>query len=170
MNRRRSAPRRPGFSLIEICVVLAALALALSMLAVALGGALRLERASSAALERLGAHRDLANQFRADVAQAAEAPQRWHDTEAGPTCLILRMGKDRHVVYRWDGDRLARFDHSGDEAHRRDFGLGGGPAAVEFDRSRVGGRLLTLRVFAVARDGGRVPAAEITAALGGDLQ
>jgi type II secretory pathway component PulJ len=162
--------RRPGFTLIEMTVVMAALAMILGLLAVALVGALKLEGASAGALQRLGAVRDLADQFRADVAQAADAPERWKDDVAGPTCLILRLGEDRHVVYRWQAGRLLRSESARERTHQYPVALGRGPAAVEFDRSRAGGRLLTVRLFAVRKDGSKQPSAEITAALGGDLQ
>jgi hypothetical protein len=148
---------------------MAALTAAMGLLVVALAGALQLQHASADALDRLGAQRDLADQFRADVAQAADAPERWQDETAGPDCLILRLGKDRHVVYRWEAERLVRSETAGEREHRHEIALGEGPAAVEFARSGPGGRLLTLRLFTVRKDG-RKPAAEFTAALGGDLQ
>lgn len=166
----RSPSRRPGFTLMEAAVILAALALIAAVLAVALGGALRLQKASAGALERLGARRDLADQFRADVAGAADAPPRWQDEVAGPTCLILRLRDGRHVLYRWEAERLERVEVVGERTHRHEVALGGGPAAVEFERSGAGGRLLTLRLFAVGKRGSKQPSGEITAALGGDLQ
>jgi hypothetical protein len=161
--------RRPGFSLIEVLALMAGLAAALALLGIVLVGALKLEQAGTGALHRLAARRDLAEQFRADVARAAEAPPRWQEDAAGPSCLILGDGKNRHVVYRWEGQRLLRVEFVGDEGHRREVGLGGGPSAVEFERSG-GGRLLTLKLSAVRKDGVKQPSATITAALGGDLQ
>jgi hypothetical protein len=170
MKVRPLSPRRPAFSLIEVLMVMAALTVALGMLVVVLGGALRLEKASSGALARLLAQRELADQFRADVAGAADAPERWQEEAAGPACLILRLGKDRHVVYRWEAERLVRSEVVGEREQRRELALGAGPVAVEFARDRPGGRLMTLRVFTTRKDGGKQLSAEITAALGGDLQ
>jgi hypothetical protein len=133
---------------------MAALALVAGLLAVVLGGALRLEKASARGLEGLGTQRDLADQFRTDVARAADAPARWQEEAAGPTCLILRLG----------------FEFEGTWTHRRPVTPGGGPAAVEFDRSGAGGRLVILRLFIILKDGSKQPSAEIAAALGGDLQ
>jgi hypothetical protein len=104
------------------------------------------------------------------VAQAADAPERWQEDVAGPTCLILARGDDRHVVYRWEEGRLERFESVGKTTHRSEFARHGGPADVAFERSGDGGRLLTLRLFTARKDGGKQPSAEITAALGGDLQ
>ena len=164
------SPRRPGFTLLEMLVVMAALVAITGVLAVALAGALKLERASAGALDRLGAERDLADRFRADVAQAADAPERWQEDVAGPTCLVLARGGGRHVVYRWEEGRLERFESVGKTTHRSEFVLHDGPAAVAFERSRGGGRLLTLRLFTVRKDGSKQPSGEITAARGGDLQ
>ncbi len=163
-------PRRPAFSLVEVCAIMAALALVLGLLVVALGGALRLQRASAGAVEQLQVQRDLADQFREDVTQAEDAPSRWRDDVAGPACLVLRLGKDLHVVYRWESERLVRSEVTGEQVWRRDVALGGGPRVVEFERPRPGGRLVTLRLFTVRKDGDRELSAEITAALWGDLQ
>jgi hypothetical protein len=151
-------------------VVMAALTVVTGVLAVALAGALKLERASAGALDRLGAQRDLADRFRADVAQAADAPERWREDVAGPTCLILARGEDRHVVYRWEERRLERVEFVGTTTHRSEFARHGGPADVAFERRRDGGRLITLRLFTAGKDGSKHPSAEIAAALGGDLQ
>jgi hypothetical protein len=154
----------------EVTVLMAALALAAGLLAVALRGALTLEKASARTLERLGTQRALADPFRADVARARDAPEHWQDEEAGPTCLILALGEGRHVVYRWEAGRLVRLEFAGEETHRREVPPGGGTAAVAFERSGEGGRLITLRLFTVRKDGKLQPSAEIVAALGGDLQ
>jgi hypothetical protein len=166
LGRRR---RRPAFTLIEILVIMTALTFALGLLVVVLGGALKIEQASTAAVARLETQRDLADQFRADVAGAAAAPGRWQDEVAGPACVVLRLGKDRHIVYRREGEHLVRLEYTGDQPRRRDFRLGSA-TEVEFGRPAAGGRLLTLRLISVRRDGGRAPSAEIAAALGGDLQ
>jgi hypothetical protein len=151
-------------------VVMAVMAAITGVLAVALTGALKLERASAGDLDRLGSQRDLADRFRADVAQAADAPEHWREDVAGPTCLILARGEDRHLVYRWEAGRLERFETVGQTTHRSEFTRHGGPADVAFERSRDGGRLITLRLFAAGKDGRKQPSAEIAAALGGDLQ
>src|SRR5439155_12693540 len=155
------------------------LGVAIALLTAALWGALRLEKSSEQALDRLRTRQTLADQFRADVAQAAEAPERWKQDVAGSSCLIL-AGENRHVVYRWKDQRLLRFESVGEKTQERDVPVGfgpnwqpgpsGGPPAVIFDRSSVGGRLLTLRLFNIRENGGKVPLLEITAALGGDRQ
>jgi hypothetical protein len=165
MRRRRHY--RPAFTLVELLVIMTGLTVALVLLAVILGGALRLEGASSQALQRLAARRDLADRFRADVTQATEAPERWGGDMAGAGCLILRFDAGGHVVYRWEEDRLVRLDFTGEEVHQQEVTRGAGTTPGEFGRS---GRLLTLRVFGAGRDGGRQTSAEIAAALGGDLQ
>jgi hypothetical protein len=157
-------------SIVELTSIMAAVALALGMLVVILAGALKIETASATSLRRLGAQHELANQFRADVARAAAAPEDWQDDVAGPTCLILGMGKDRHVVYRFQADRLRRFEYTGDEVQQREVALGGTGTAAEFVRPPAGSRLQTLRVYGVRKPGNWELLVEITAALGGDRQ
>jgi hypothetical protein len=166
----RASRRRPAFTLLEVLGFMTAIAMALALLLVVLGGALKLEAASAGVLKRLGAQRVLADQFRTDVNRAVEAPQRWKDNEAGATCLILRQGKDRHIVYRFEAGRLVRFEHSGEHVQQRDVALGGGQWAIEFVRPEKGGRLFTLRLSSVRKGATPEPAEEITAALGEDLQ
>jgi hypothetical protein len=149
---------------------MAALALIVALVAITLGVTLRLERVSIGSLERLAAQRALADQLRADVARAVDAPERWQDDEAGPDCLILRLGKDHYVVYRRESKRLVRLVFDGETTHGGPLSLGADPVVVEFDRSRVGEKLLTCRLFAPGKHGEKYPLAEITAALGGDLQ
>ncbi len=168
--RTRAAGRRPAFSLLDMCGFMAALALALSLLLVVLAGALRLEAASAGVLRQLGAQRELADQFRQDVARATEAPQRWNEAKASATCLILRQSKDRHIVYRVDANRLVRSEHVGERVQQRPMALGRGQVAVEFVRPAEGGRLFAVRVSSIPKAGNTEFVTEIAATLGGDLQ
>jgi hypothetical protein len=167
----RPTPCRSGFTLMETLVLMTAIALITTLVVVLLQGVFKLEKASSRSLAWLGGQRDLAEQFRTDVAEAAEAPPRWRKDVAGPDCLILARGADHHIVYRWDEEeeRLVRLEVEKDQTHRQELALGGRSVSVAFDRSRVGERLLTLRLFMLRKDG-KQPSAEILAALGGDLQ
>jgi hypothetical protein len=132
-------------------------------------GTLKIEKASSGALERLLTLRELADHFRADVANASDTPQRWQDEEAGPTCLILSLGKDHHVLYRGDAERLVRLEYEGDKTYRQEIALQA-PVAVEVERSPASGRLITLHLFNILKDGRKPPSADIAATLGGDLE
>jgi hypothetical protein len=161
---------RPAFTLLEVLGFMTAIAMALALLLVVLGGALKLEAASAGVLKRLGSQRILADQFRSDVNRTVEAPQHWKDNEAGTTCLILRQGKDRHTVYRFDAGRLVRYEHNGEQVQQREIALGGGQWAVEFVRPEKGGQLFTVRLSSVRKGASPEPAGEISAALGGDLQ
>jgi hypothetical protein len=135
-------------------------------------GALRIEKASAGALQQLAARHTLADQFRADVALAAETPARWQEEVAGPDCLILRIDDRRHVVYRWQENQLTRSSFEAKEEHNYTFPLGSpdAPGAVEFGRSGAGGRLISLRHFTLLPSGDKRLAAEFSAALGGDRQ
>jgi hypothetical protein len=154
---------------VEAAVLMAALAIVSTLLVVVLGGALKIEKVSSGAMERLGTLRDLADQFRADVADAADAPKGWQEEVAGPTCLILSLGKDHHVLYRAEEERLVRLEYKGEKTHRRQLAPRT-PLAIEFERPAAGSRLITLRLFSLRKDGSKYPAVEIAAALGGDLE
>lgn len=177
MRHHLSRSRPPGFTLIEMCVVLAVLVLLSGVAAVALEGALRLQKSSAVNLDRMSAWRALADEFRSDVAQATAAPERWGDDVAGPTCLILARGKDHYVVYRAEEERLVhaeeerlvRLESAGGSTRRRVVARRHGLAAIEFERAD-GGRLVTLRLFTVGADGRRRQSAVFAAALGGDLQ
>jgi len=130
MKRRTTTTRatavRRAFTLVELSMVLIGLGVATGLLAAALWGWLRLDRSSAQALDRLRIQQLLADQFRNDVAGADDAPERWQDEVAGPTCLIL-AAESRHIVYRWNDQRLVRTEWVGGKAHNRDLALGWGP-------------------------------------------
>jgi prepilin-type N-terminal cleavage/methylation domain-containing protein len=160
-------PRRGGFTLLEMLIVMTALTLTTTLLTLTLLGGLKLMRSSDDALQRLGDRQALADMFRADVAGASEAPPRWQEETAGAACVILRRSADRVVVYRWVDGRLERAEYADEQVRRHDVAVGGRGTEVEFGTT---GRLLALRFFTVAPDGHRLLASEIVAALGGDLQ
>jgi hypothetical protein len=151
-------------------MVMAGLTVATGLLTAVLWGGRTIEKASAAALQQLQTQQVLADQFRTDVAQAADVAQRWNEEVAGPTCLILRLGKDRVVLYRWEAGRMVRSEFVGEKVQRRAIPVGGGPSAAEFVRSGPGNRLVTLRLLTLRKDGRKEPTVDITAALGGDLQ
>lgn len=168
MTVARRTPRR-GFTLFEIVTVMAALGAAMGLLTVVLWGSLRLEKASAADLQGLSLRQALAEQFRADVGQATEAPAAWNGHAAGPDRLILFLGPSRRVVYHWQTDRLTRTEFQGEKARQRELRTGG-PFTVEFSKADAAGKLLTLRLSLRQRHGGVTSLLEITAALGGDLR
>jgi hypothetical protein len=162
--------RRPGTSLFELSFIIGATTLAAAVLAATMIGALRIEKASANALRQTAVRNTLADQFRADVAVAAETPARWHEEVAGPVCLILRIDDQRHVVYRFEEDRLTRSSFMAKEEHRYTTSLGspGAPGPTgEFGRA---GKLVSLRLFTALPSGDKRLANEFSAALGGDRQ
>ena len=161
---------RPAFTLTEMVAVMAVMSVALALLTLTTVGALRLNRACVKALDRLGARQALADQFRADVARAVEAPARWRDDEAGPTCLLLGLGENHTIRYRWEANRLERAEFGGEQTHRRPIAIGDAAAVIEFRRSDSKSRLLTLWLCALRPDGSKERPVEITASLGGNLQ
>lgn len=159
----RSRTARTGFTLMEVLLVMAVMAVVMGLLTTTWMAVLKMERASASALEQLRARHGLADQFRADVAEAMAAPERWQDETAGPACLILMMEKHRHIIYHWRDKRLMRSEYLKDRADPCPLPVGGA-TAVEF--GWTGEHLLTLRLLAP----GRAAPAEIVAALGGDRQ
>ena len=145
---------RRGFSLIEMLVIIMMLGIVLTFSATILHGGFRIERASAAAFRRIQHQHVLADQFRADVAEAAATPESWEDFDAGPECLILRMDQEHHVMYEWRNQRLNRIEHLGDRERQRAIPLEGERLAVEFIRD---GRLITLRL----RDSGKAGVAQV---------
>jgi prepilin-type N-terminal cleavage/methylation domain-containing protein len=160
--------RRPAFTLLEMLVVMTAIVVLLALTAQVLWAMVRIERAAAADFQRTLAQAALADQFRADVAAAADAPARLNDATADRRCLILKNGTD-WVVYKWDGKQLNRT--ASGMARRGALSAGVDEADVEFTRA-ADGRLITLRLTETHGQGSarHTRPVEITAALGGDLR
>jgi hypothetical protein len=129
---------------------------------------LKIDRSGSAALQALVVQKELADEFRADVAGAASAPDEVGRLKAGKECLLLRRGDGDVIVYRWESGVLERSALSSAAPARRPLAVGGTGAVPEFDRSGLDRRLLTLRLKPAV--GTRSQPVEITAALGGDIR
>lgn len=159
---------RSGFSLLEILAVMSVLAAILGLGGDLLLTAMRADQVGAATLNDLGRHAELVDQFRADVAQASDAPDRLGEFTAGPTCLILHVG-DSHVVYRWHDNTLDRtVRKEGNDTHRP-IALDRENVTVEFSRLTEKPAVATVRVI-VKPPRGMVRHMEISAALGGDLR
>jgi prepilin-type N-terminal cleavage/methylation domain-containing protein len=160
---------RPGFTLLEVLLVMIALGVVVTLSLAMVLGTWRIEQASAAALQHQTVEAQLADQFRADVAHAVATPDRLGAVTAGATCLILRGADGRHVVYRWQAQRLERSEVPvGAEKlpqvllRATDYDS----AAVEFRRSGADRGLLSLEL--VKTHGRAKRTLEIAAALGGD--
>lgn len=160
--------RRGGFTLIELVAVMGGLAMLTLVVGAVLYAMLQLFHADETAGRRLSAQGDVADRFRADVAQAAAAPDALEAQQAGPHCLILRRADDTHVIYRWDGKQLERTEQDSESASQP-LALGVEQAAVEFVRSE---RQVTLRITESRGTGSvrRERTLAVSAALGGDLR
>ena len=160
-------PRR-GFSLIEVMCVMVLIAVLGSALAIIMNETLLAERLQAQSYERLQQSRALADQFRADVALAVTAPQKWRDHEAGPDTLILKMKNNDHVLYRWRDGALKRLVTEDDEDTERTLPVGN-QTSVEFVRHGADSKVLRVRLNTVrAGKTASGQALEIAAALGGD--
>ena len=169
MRRRPHGTERAGFTLLEILVVMWALTLALGLGATLFVAALRADQVSAATLRRLSQTGELADQFRADVAEAAAAPDRLDALARGPSCLILRTPDGAHVVYQWQQEQLERMVRTADGEMRRVVPVGVRVARVEFDVTDGERPLITLRLIESPARGVAWPT-EVSAALGGDLR
>jgi prepilin-type N-terminal cleavage/methylation domain-containing protein len=161
-----------AFTLMELVVVMSMLAVLILVIAATLWGATQIERADAAVLHRVTVQAQLADQFRADVGRAVACPDTVRDAAADSGCLVLKMGDERHVVYRWAKERLIRREINGATETARQLSVGGEWIALQFVRPGPGGPLVTMRLIE-SRGAGtsqRTWPLDITAALGADLR
>jgi len=161
-------PPRFGYSLIEMLVVMFALTAVMGLGGAVLLTAMRADQVGAATLRGLTRHTELADQFRADVARAMEAPAKLGDLVAGPACLILHTGAE-HIIYRWNDGKLDRTVRTGSQETRRPIALASANATVEFSRPAGERPLLTVRVIE-SPPHGMTRHVEVSAALGGDTR
>lgn len=163
----RPNTRRPGFTLLEMTVVMVALGVLMLLGAELIVGAIRADGVGAAADTRATLRGELGRSFRRDVAGAEAAPDTLGDAAAGPDHLILQMPGGAAVVYEWRDDKLTRTERGADGEARRALPLAPGRVRVEFARPKDG--LVTLRLVEAPRAGPE-RVTELSAALGGDLR
>jgi hypothetical protein len=130
-------------------------------------GGIKLQKTGRNAQQRVNLRGMLADQFRADVASAAAAPDSLQQWQAGPACLILMMTDGRHVVYQWDGKQLLRWDNSkGSSKIPQRLSLDSSCKGITFQRSVTGNQVISLTLTEV--NGAIDHQAELVAVLGGD--
>jgi hypothetical protein len=133
-------------------------------------GIIQMAQATTAGFDQQLQRSVLADEFRADVAQAADAPANMGEVTAGSTCLILRWADGRHIIYRWNNHELERSEVADSGTSRRRLSFGRAGAAVEFSRAGNDRRLIILRLRQPWGSSKRQRQLEIAAALGGDLR
>jgi len=156
--------RRSGYSLIEMLVVMSGLGIALGFGGLLLVSAMRADQVSSQMVARMRRQIELSTFFRADVANAIEAPSSVGDFKAGPACIILRQPGFHLVVYRWSEGRLEQITKSLDTNTIRPIAMPTGNCAVDF---AVSGSVITLNLRETS-GAGAVTTFPIVATLGGD--
>jgi prepilin-type N-terminal cleavage/methylation domain-containing protein len=163
------AAKRGGFTLVEMHCVIVALAVLIGFLTVLLVETMEVQRLQAEGFDKLLHNNALADQFRADVAQAEDAPLRWKRFNGDLRTLILHMKNEGHVVYRWQEAKLVRHTFEDGKEFESSFPVGGDRVGVEFVRVGAKPTIVSLRLVAL-RDGTVLPgqALEIAAALGGD--
>jgi prepilin-type N-terminal cleavage/methylation domain-containing protein len=159
---------RRGFTLLELVAVMTVLTLVMALSCVIAVTTVRLGRSGAASLQSLLAYKELADQFRADVASATEAPAEFGRRKAGPACLLLKNPKGDCIVYEWDSQRLERSLLTNGDPERRRLTTGSEAVVPHFDRSGLDRGIVTLRLIDSRPSPGRV--VEISAAVGGDLR
>ena len=161
-----------GFTLIEMVAVISMLAVMILIIAATLWGAVKVERADSAAFHRMTVQVQLADQFREDVHHAIECPDSFRELSAGPSCLILKMEEDRHVAYRWADERLTRTEFVGAEENTLQLAVGGERISVQFGQPGTADHVAWMRLLESRGPGSsrREWPVEIRAAVGGDIR
>jgi prepilin-type N-terminal cleavage/methylation domain-containing protein len=162
--------RRRGFTLLETLVVMFALGVVMLLGTATLLGTMQMAHATTAGFDQLLQRSALADAFRADVAQAVDAPAKVDEMMAGSACLILRKPDGKHIIYRWSNHELERSERSGSGTMRRRLPLAGAGTTVEFTRAGNDQRLIILRLRQLRGSGKRQRQLEIASALGGDLR
>ena len=164
--------RTRGFTLIEMVAVISMLAVFILVIAATLWGAVKVERADSAAFHRMTVQVQLADQFRADVHHAIECPDSFRELSASPSCLILKMEENRHAVYRSAEQRLTRTEFVGAEERTLHLPAGGDRVSVQFGRLVADAPIVWLRLIESRGAGSsrRDWPVEVRAALGGDIR
>ncbi len=158
---------RPGYTLLEMTAVIAALTIALGLGMALLLTAMRADQVGAATLRDLTRRTELADQFRADVAQAVEAPDRLDKFTAGAACLILRTAGGP-IIYRWHDGTLDRTTLIEGKESRRPITVGEN-STVEFIHPAAERPIITVRVV-TSPPHGTASRREISAALGGDTR
>ncbi len=166
---RQHGPRaRPGFTLLEMVAVVASLGVLLIIISATLVAALKVQQSATSVFHALAVQKQLANQFRTDVSRALAAPDKLENQSAGPECIILRMDKNKHVIYRWENHRVERTEINGSEKSVQRLPAGDYWAEVEFARKGDERPILTLRVIESRPNTDAKHIVEIAAAVGGD--
>jgi hypothetical protein len=134
--------------------------------AVMLVSTFRIRDVSADALAHQTQRALLIDQFRADVAEAADSPASLEGWKAGPDCLILRHPSGRHTLYRFEANHLWRWEPRSTAAEPHWVAQEPAAATAEFRRSGPDQRLITLRFTPLSGTSGL----DILATLGGDLR
>lgn len=182
MKRHRTS--RPGFSLMEMAVVMWALAILVASGTVILFTATKAANLGGTAMEEFGRLNELARLFRADVSGASETPEKLGELVAGPEVLIMRRLDGSTVVYHMVNGTIERQESRGDEQRGKRFPFAPPSVAIEFkrpaDTAKENGKgdkpkenkkgkekLVTLRITS-SRARGVVRVTEVKAVLGGE--
>lgn len=170
IRSRRARPRRAGFTLLELVVVMWAVGIGLAAGTALLVTVVKTDRVGSATADRISVRTELAGRFRADVGRAEAAPDAAGGLAAGESTLLLRLPGGAVVVYHWTDDHLERRETVGGREHVRVVPVGRPGSRGVFLRPPPGGAgVVTLRITE-PKSVGPGTVSELTAALGGSLR
>jgi prepilin-type N-terminal cleavage/methylation domain-containing protein len=114
--------RRPGYSLVELLVVMTVATVVLGAAGVLLHTVLRTDQAVRDEQQAHAGISRLAEQFRADVhaAVAVEPPAAEAGAAAQPVEYRLRLPAGQTVLYRFETGKASRLEQAGQEVKRRE--------------------------------------------------
>jgi prepilin-type N-terminal cleavage/methylation domain-containing protein len=161
---------RPGFTLIEMVVVLAALGVCVFMGAALVITMLKAEHTARDAANHVSRRQALAALFRNDVARAESAdPFKIENLSGQSTRLLLQIPGGTTVLYHWGNEALERIERMGAKETRKVVYVGGKGSVLYFLRSFTRHEIITLCILE-SSDPGPLRQSDVSAALGGNLR
>ncbi len=160
--------KRPGFTLIEMLCVMLLIVVMGTAFARLLRQTLEIEQLQGAGFDKAVHVHALADQFRADVAGATRAPERWQNYEANAQTLVLQT-PGGHIVYAVNESGLERQWSERGKTTIQTIPSVESNFAVEFVRAAENPQLIEMRLRFLGKGHAIAePTLEIAAALGGD--
>lgn len=162
--------QRKGIYLVEMVVAMMVYIVIMAIGTVVLLASMQMEQYAAQALGQTQNRMRLADQFRADVRSAGEAPLAWGNYKADVDCLILMDAAGRHVVYRWSPGSLERTVADADKEVRQVLPIGPHVVDVQFDWAKGPPAIATLRIVDQTGSNKVRRETSIAAQLGGDTR
>jgi len=143
--------KRSAFTLVEMLAVLILLAVVAGIMALLLKETLGMERMQAEGFDKILKNNALADQFRADVAQAEYTLPTWENNRAGPATLILQMPKGGQVIYLRKEEKLVRRSFEGQKETEQVLPVGSANGDVEFVVDAANPKLVRLALHSLRK-------------------